>query len=353
MKSHNPANHFKFMWKGRLALIMLILLICPSGGRNLKAVGNQPAVKSSNAPLLLGLYASDYLGTQGVIDKQLRQIDQWAGKRHSIAGFFFDIEDSNPGYNIPVSLEQLRQNGYTAFINLKSSHLASEIARGDLDKSLQKVAKAYAKWTSRGEGRMAFIAPLQEMNIPGERYSKDPKNFKLAYQRIYKIFKEAGVSPKAVRWVFAPNGWSENDEHRFENYYPGNEQVDVVAFSAYNWGYCSNSSWKHWSNSQEVFEPYIKRMRSMAPSKPIFIAQTATTSNTKNGSDQAAKDQWFRDSYTQLAGMGVQAILYFNINKECDWSVYSQSGGKSAGYKDVVANPTFGYLSPADLAKKL
>ncbi len=311
------------------------------------------AVKSFNPPVLLGLYAPDYLGTQSVIDQQLRQIDKWAGKHHSLAGFFFDIEDSNPGYNIPVPLEQLRQNGYTAFINLKSTRSATQIAKGDVDSSLRKVAKAYAEWANRGEGRMAFLAPLQEMNIPGEAYSKDVKNFKLAYQRIQKIFKEAGVSPKAVRWVFAPNGWSESNDHRFENYYPGDERVDVVAFSSYNWGYCSNSIWKHWNTPKEVFESYIKRMRAMSASKPIFIAQTATTSSTQSGSHNNAKDQWLRDSYAYLAAMGVRGVLYFNINKECDWAFYSNSESKSAGYKDAIANSAFGYLSPAELAKKM
>ncbi|MEH2220733.1 MAG: hypothetical protein V7K72_27210 [Nostoc sp.] len=358
-----PVYSFKSMDKVRLALMMLILLGSVFANKNLavadaskqlenlklKQVRNQTP---SSTPVLLGLYAPDYLGNQSTIDSQLRQVDQWVGKRHSIAGLFLDIEDSNPAYNIPVPLEQLKHNGYTAFINLKSTRSAAQIARGDVDSSLQKVAKAYADWAKKGEGRMAFIAPLQEMNIPGEAYSQDPQNFKLAYQRIQKIFKEAGVSSQAIRWVFAPNGWSKKNEHRFENYYPGDKSVDVVAFSSYNWGYCNNSSWKHWNTPKEVFEPYIKRMKAMAGSKPIFIAQTASTSNTQNGLQKGAKDRWLQDSYTQLAGMGVRAILYFNINKECDWAINSNSG-KSAGYKDAVNNPAFGYLSPTELAKKI
>lgn len=340
-------SSFKFIKKIQLVIMMLILLTSLFVSQNITA-----AVKGSKIPVLLGLYAPNYLGLQSVINSQLRQIDEWAGKRHSIAGFFIDIEDENPAYNIPVPLEQLRQNGYTAFINLKSTRTAAQISKGDLDGRLRKIGLAYAEWANRGQGRMAFIAPLQEMNIPVETYSKDPKNFKLAYLRIQKIFQDAGVSPDSVRWVFAPNGWSENNEHRFENYYPGNKQVDVVAFSAYNWGYCDNSTWKHWNGAKETFEPYIKRMKAMAPNKPIFIAQTGTTSNTKKGSSSNAKDQWFRDSYSYLAAKGVQAIVYFNINKECDWALYS-NGAKSAGYKDAVANPAFGYVSPVDLAKKI
>ncbi len=365
MRTQIPANRlFKCVWKGRLVLIMLVLLGGLFGAKNLPSADgssnhnsadshqtrNKVIGRDFSTPVLLGLYTPNYLGTQSVIDQELHQIDEWAGKRHAIAGFFMDIEDSNPAHNIGERLEQLRHNGYTAFINLDSTRSAAQIARGDVDNSLRRVAKAYAQWSNPEKGRMAFIAPLQEMNIPGETYSKDPTNFKLAYQRIQKIFQAAGVSSKAVRWIFAPNGWSENEQHHFENYYPGSAQVDVVAFSAYNWGYCGNASWKQWSGPKEAFEPYIKRMRAMAPNKPIFIAQTATTSDTQSGSQSSAKDQWFRNSYAYLAATGVRAILYFNINKECSWAL-SNSSGKSAGYKDAVANPAFGYVSPAELAQ--
>lgn len=328
-------------------MLILILLGC-GGSKNSQALGDG-VKRLETPPVLLGLYAPDYLGEQRIIDNQLRQVDNWAGKRHAIAGFFMDIEDSNPSYNIGQRLERLRQNGYTAFINLDSTRSASSIARGDTDNSLRKLAQAYAQWSKKSKGRMAFIAPFQEMNIPGETYSQDPQNFKLAYQRIQQIFQQAGVAPHTVRWVFAPNGWSQDQVHRFENYYPSNSQVDVVAFSGYNWGYCANSSWKYWSSPQEVYEPYIARMRSLAPNKPIFIAQTATTSNTQTGQQSSAKDQWLRDSYSYLANRGVRAILYFNINKECDWALYS-STSQSSGYQQAVANPAFRYVSPVELA---
>lgn len=51
--------------------MMLILLTSLFASHNLTS-----AVKGSNIPVLLGLYAPDYLGTQSVIDSQLRQIDR-------------------------------------------------------------------------------------------------------------------------------------------------------------------------------------------------------------------------------------------------------------------------------------
>lgn len=350
MKAFETTNFRLNKWSAWLMLMMLGGVI--SSSQNLSFAQTSA---TSKPPVLLGLYTSGYAGDRGVIDRELRQIDAGVGKHHSLVGIFMDIQDENPTYNIGNRLELLRQNGYSAFINLKSSRTAAEIARGDLDSDLRKVAKAFADWSRRGEGRMAFIAPLQEMNIPGERYSLDANNYKLSYKRIQQIFSEAGVAANAVRWVFAPNGFTLNREHDFENYYPSDAQVDVVAFSAYNWGYCNSpiNQRKRWDTPAEVYKPFIDRMVKMAPGKPIFIAQTASSSNnTSTGMSSAAKDQWLRDAYNYLAAApGVQGILYFNIQKECDWPLNSQNNSTSDGYKAAVANPGFGYVAPADSAQ--
>jgi hypothetical protein len=74
--------------------------------------------------------------------------------------------------------------------------------------------------------------------------------------------------------------------------------------------------------------------------------------NTQSGQNSNAKNQWFRDSYNYLAAApGVQGIIYFNINKECDWALYTQNGNQSDGYKEAIANPAFSYVPPTDLAK--
>jgi hypothetical protein len=94
----------------------------PSGNRP-----NAAVPQASKPPVLLGLYAENYLGEQGVIDKELRQIDDWSGKRHSLAGFFMNMEDSNPAYNVGERLERLRKNGYTAFINRPLAKVAAGV----------------------------------------------------------------------------------------------------------------------------------------------------------------------------------------------------------------------------------
>ncbi|MBE9029801.1 DUF3131 domain-containing protein [filamentous cyanobacterium LEGE 11480] len=305
---------------------------------------------SVKPPVLLGAYSQRYLGEQAAIDQDLHGISQWAGKRLSLAGLFFDLEDENPSYNIPRQLEKLHQNGLTAFLNFSARHPAAKLANGDLDRQIQQIAQAFATWAKQGGQRMAFLAPLPEMNGAWEPYGEDPANFKRAYQRIQRIFTEAGVPSSAVRWTFAPNGWSPTQQHKFEHYYPGDAAVDVVAFSGYNWGHCQYQSWKQWDSPDAVFGPYLQRLRVMAPDKLIVIAQTASTSTTSQGENAAQKDQWLRDSYRYLAASpAVQGILYFNLQKECDWPIYTPKGPNSQGFKDAVAHDAFAYRPPGQL----
>ncbi len=305
-------------------------------------------------PILLGLYTSGYAGEQSVINRELQQVEQWAGKKYAIAGIFMDIQDENPDYNIGHRLELLRKNGYTAFINLKSTSNAAAIARGDLDKDLRRVAKAVADWTKEGDGRMMFIAPLQEMNISGEAYSLDPVNFKLAYKRIQQIFLEFDIPSKSVLWVFSPNGFSRVRNHDFENYYPSDSQVDIVGFSGYNWGYCPSpiNQRKLWDQPELAYAPYIARMQKLAPNKPIFITQMASSSYVRPQiRDRAAKDEWLSNTFKYFADtQSVQAIIYFNILKECDWDLNMQETNNQR-YQESIANPVFGYVEPRNMQK--
>jgi len=306
----------------------------------------------ADMPILLGVSTPDYWGNQSVVENQLNRLGAESGKRLSMGSVFVDIEDSNPGYNIPTQLNNLLNNGYTGFMQLTSHRTLAEILNGSLDGALQRFAQAYAKWATEGENRSAWLAPLPEMNGTWESYSADPQSFKQAYRHIQQIFEASGVPKQSVRWVFAPNGWSPSDRS-FESFYPGAEFVDAVAFSAYNWGYAEAAGYKKWQTPLEVFDPYVQRMRSMAPDKPIFITQTGTTSMTATGSNPEAKDQWLQDAYTYFASApGIRGILYFNLNKETDWSLFDSSGKLYKGYQAALQpSAAFDYVSPAELAQ--
>ncbi|MEM9006434.1 MAG: glycosyl hydrolase [Cyanobacteria bacterium P01_F01_bin.86] len=297
--------------------------------------------------LLVGLYTPGYVGESSVLRQEVQAVDSFS-QQHSLVGLFIDLEAPNPGYDIPTALHQLHDNGYTGFVNFTSQRSAAAIASGQIDLAIKRMAQAYREWAEDVEHPLTFIAPLPEMNGAWETYGQTPQQFKQAYHHIQAIFADEGVPEDSILWVFAPNGWSENG-HEFEQYYPGDRMTDIVAFSAYNWGYCHNASWQQWQSPETVFGPYIARMKQMAPNHPIFIAQTATTSMTQLGTSSEAKDEWLNQAYRYLENSGVRGVLYFNIDKECDWAVYSQGRSPSNGYQQAVTEPSIQYQSPASV----
>jgi beta-mannanase len=317
---------------------------------NLPAVFKDHHAWNSSHPMLTAIYPKGWPGLQTTMDDEVHPMDTWANKRSSIIATYVDIENDYPPSHVKSQLETIWENGYTPFVNMPSSRTASAIASGKADAGIRNWAIAYKQYAEEGGGRRAFIAPLQEMNGYWVTYGLDPSNFKLAYRRIQTIFAQEGVPANSVWWTFAPNGYGDT----FENYYPGQDYVDVVAFSSYNFGYNPNNPWPRWETGQEIYAPYLDRMRVMAPTKPIIVAQTGTTAYTSSGYSIPAKDQWLRDTYLYSSNYsGLLAIIYENaVNYQgYDWPIYVPGvpSKQFQGYVDALVNPDICYIPPNEL----
>jgi hypothetical protein len=292
--------------------------------------------KVAEPGVLIGMYTSASLQ---VTAYEIGQVEAWLSENGldqqiAIAGTFMDIEFPNPEWNIPHDLDAAWDQGAVPFVNLAvgtaglGPRSAYDVASGAIDDAIRQWASIFAQWTQGGR-RWAYVAPLQEMNAGWVSYGLDPENYKLAFTRIQRIFVEEGVPEGAVLWVFAPNGWSQPG-HEFEKYYPGDEVVDVVGFSAFNFGACVASG-EGWDPYEEAIHPYMERMEAMAPEKPIFLAQTGSV---KEGGDRGA---WLVDTLENLAQVkNFRGLIYFNVSKveagapSCnpvDWRVYDPEIG--------------------------
>ncbi len=319
----------------------------------------------STSEKLIGIYMKVYWTNETVYNMTLA--DKLADKKHSISGWFIDIEDkhfNNPPHedmdtnNLYRQLEALWKHGYISFVNINSQIASSyEIANGNYDDQLNNLADAYKNWVDLGGGRKAIFAPLPEMNgvysngVPWKNYAGDPVNFKLAYQHILEIFRDKGIDSTKVWWSFAPNGWNDPDlpAHAFEKYYPGDGLVDIIGFSSYNYGYCHVAiPWESWENYDTLYQPYLSRIFEMAPSKPIIITQTGTTAEYPETDDFNVdmKNKWLRENYEYISKQPqVLGILYYDYDQsswECNWKV--TSGGDFSGYRDGAANAPYQYL---------
>jgi len=329
------------------ALLLSACVFFPEPGTWPAETSSSSTLETWEAPaLLLGAYSPRYLGNSNNVDEQLVEWDAEVSTPLSLGGVFIGVEDANPTHDLPEVYSALWSAGYTPFVNLASVRSIEELESGGFDAELTEIAQATAAWLDETPGGFLFFAPLPEMNGDWENYSFDPVGYRRFFGKLRLLFDDNGVRPDGVKWVFAPNGWSPSGLE-FELFYPGPHLVDAVGFSAYQWGGCEGDLWQ---TPEEAFSPYIRRMALMAPDKPLFVSQTASTSVLVGGaSDEAAKALFLEGSYRLLAeAKQVLGVMYFNIDKECDWAVWDE-GVLDESYRAAVTAPGIDALTPEGL----
>jgi len=348
-------------------------------------VVNRPSEK------FLGVYLQQYWTTDNV-DQYMSQADQQTGKKHTSVGWFIDLQNiaftdrqteinTNNFYR---QLDALWNKGYISFVNLGSTYEASawdvgdncpiafslnQIITGECDSAIQKMADLYYQWLALGGGRRAMIAPLQEMNGVWISYGEEPntsEEYKIAYRHILDIFTQRGITRDQIWWVFAPNAYNDPGDYarEFENYYPGDNVVDIVGFSSYNYGYCPqiNPDWWTWERYPKIFEPYVVRMQAMAPSKPIIIAETASSAffgvdgNGNPIHNPGKMNEWLVETYDYLAKRdGVIGVFYFSFKSfgvldGCEIEI-NPGGQMLSGYTTAASNAVYQYLTANQLSE--
>ena len=154
-----------------------------------------------------------------------------------------------------------------------------------------------------------------------------------------------------VRFAFAPNGWTSPGCGSIADYYPGDEFVDVNAFSGYNFGAentaaCVDGAFG-WETPYQVLIGPTEALRAIAPLKPIIVAQTAAPrtgcgATTANG----GQDKWARDLFEfAAADSNIVGIIWLNSNNgpngpgpeysETDWRIWDGTNA-TQGWKDAM-----------------
>ena len=277
---------------------------------------------------------------------------QATGRKTSLAGMFIEPWD--------VWTTETLANAWrwetTPFVNVSLNHAsaAGNVDTGAISFFADQV-QAFLDYPefSGGPPRSLIIAPLQEANGSWTRYGCDPANFKAAFRAYVDIFRQRGIDETKVRWAFAPNGWTSPGCGSLADYYPGDGYVDILSFSAYNFGTCVGSGW---DSVYYVMNDPISELKAINPTKPIVVAQTAAPRSAGCGGDQA---QWVRDLFASLAAdPQVAGFVWFNLVKETDWRI-SAGSWVSPGWSDGVkyagtdyAWPLSDWFTPGPLAVK-
>jgi hypothetical protein len=157
----------------------------------------------------------------------------------------------------------------------------------------------------------------------------NPALYVSAYKHVHDLVQNAGATN--VQWVWTFNSDSSpaeswNDPARA---YPGSDYVDWVGIDGYNWGY--GPSWdptgNHWVSFSSIYSAAYQRARSIAPNKPVTIAEIASSEDGGN------KSAWIADMSAQLrsgAYPDVKLITWFDQDKEERWSGTSSAATRTA-----------------------
>jgi hypothetical protein len=316
-------------WTVIAITLLLVLFAVPAS-----AVEGPHAPANGRDVVLAGLYSDRWESAS-----DFEALAQASGKRASLMGTFHHLWESENGSegNTAWLLDQAWSAQATPVANVEVMVRAAEIASGVYDDAITQWALRVKGWLDLGEGRSMLIAPLQEMNSDWVPYGMDPGGFRDAYRRFVEIFRGLGLDETKVRWVFAPNAWS-TYPYRTSDYYPGDEFVDFVGISAYNFG----STALAWTDVYGSGLAALDEMRSFAPYKPYLIIQVGSSTT---GGD---RDAWLRDLFqVATADPNVVGLIYFNFNKETDWKLWD-GAALAAGWRDGMQMPTTIHRWPLD-----
>ena len=277
----------------------------------------------------------------GALDAITRSI---GGYTPAMAAIWVQWGGADPSF--PTSVAQgLRNRGVTPIIwwepvspgNLGDGTYARHrnIINGNHDAYIRQFARA-----ARDFGAQVMLRFAHEMNgnyFPWavDKFDNTASTFIDAWRHIHAIFQAEGASNVKFVWSVARQGCP-GDCNPYAYLWPGDAYVDVMGFSAYNWGTFDD---KNWNSMYDLYRPVVVDLAAIS-GKPIMVAETGSSDL---GGDKAA---WIRDGYREVYDRlpQVRAIVYLNADLRDlghpDWRLSSPASALTA-YAQIAAMPAF------------
>ncbi len=195
------------------------------------------------------------------------------------------------------------------------------IINGSCDAYIDDFARRLKGWHDRFGDRF-MIRFMHEMNISHSAWWQDdanyPTRFRQAFQRVVTRFRAQGATREMAQFVWSPN-WQSNpprDWNTIPNYYPGDQYVDWIGLSGYNW-HGSGGQDPTWRTFDGLYvDPIPELGVGVLPylhctyAKPIVLAEFASVDGP--GGSQT-KAQWITNAYQRMLDFPhLRAAVWFN-----------------------------------------
>jgi hypothetical protein len=352
-----------------LLALALFLLALPSAAVAADAAhGKKSSKAAKQRPLYWGAWIGDQLtGEEPPWDMSaVSQFEGLVGKGLSLVALGSPFADctSSPCkfFDFPTAaMENVHSYGAIPFFNWASQATSSDpagatvmpdfqladVIAGTYDTYIREFAEDARNW-----GHPFFLRYDWEMNgdwFPwGETINgNNPGEYVAAWRHVHDIFTAVGATN--ATWAWCPYAEVDRSFAALAPLYPGDEYVDWTCMDGFNWG--SNPTNPHsWKGFKEIFGPtYRKLVKRIAPSKPIVLAEMASTGKGR------AKAGWIRNMFEELRTnfRRVRALIWFDqVDRGVDWPLetsppaarafakgIAKSGFRPNGQAAVVASP--------------
>jgi mannan endo-1,4-beta-mannosidase len=286
----------------------------------------------------------------------LPHLTQLAGSTPAIAMYFqvwegrplFDVEGARwlASQDIVPMLSWepwTPQYGETARLTQPEYRLA-RIAGGHFDGFIERYAQKVNEY-----GGPLFLRPFHEMD--GDWYpwagtvnGNTPEDFVEAWRHVHDLFERAGATN--VTWVWSVNHVSTAAQDDVHRYWPGDEYVDWIGISGFNWGSSRTEDLppgipdpvqselvSSWTDFDTVYGPRYGELARYQ--KPIVLTEM---SSVETGGDKAA---WIHDAVTTLLEdfPEIRAFVWYDrVLGPRDWRIDSTLASLVA-FRSVVDRP--------------
>lgn len=252
---------------------------------------------SEDAPLSWGIFEPT---TKANEPGELPNLEKSLDYQFKILLYYTGLTEHYTVNSIYDTLNTIWQQGAVTELTLQTKlydplteeNAVYDILNGKYDAYLHSYAKDVARF-----GHPVLFRPFNEMNGDWCNYSafwagRDCNTYVALYRYLYQIFEEEGANANTL-WVWNPNERSFPDFawNAIDNYYPGDNYVDIVGLTGYNTGdYYEGETWRSF---KDIYEPIYQKMAPQYQ-QPFMITEFSCSDI---GGDKAA---WITDMFKEL-----------------------------------------------------
>ncbi len=228
----------------------------------------------------------------------------------------------------PTSYENtLKADGTTILLSVATSRVGggqvkwATIAAAAPGSALYNDMKSWADRV-RDFGVPIYVTMQHEPEASTKTTLGTSADYIAAWRKWVSIMRAEGATNAKAMWIttaFA-HKLGAKDRRQASKWYPGDDVVDAMAVDAYNWYTCRTSVKNPWNSLQQLLTGFMTFSQAHL-GKEMWLAEYASVEDPAQPGRKAA---WLNDARALLqtaAYSRFRGVLYFNLNKACDWRV--------------------------------